>query len=76
MTIHARPYATTPPTITEVSTVRTAADALGHADSTTTLRHYLTRNRAGARIAAILESAMNTPADGDTPADGEKSSDE
>ncbi len=62
--------------VAEGSDVRTAADALGHADSTTTLRHYLTRNRAGARIAAILESAMNTPADGDTPADGEKSSDE
>lgn len=44
--------------VAEGADVRTAADALGHADATTTLRHYLTRNRAGSRIADILESAM------------------
>lgn len=57
--------------VAEGADVRTAADALGHADSTTTLRHYLTRNRAGSRIADILERAMTaTPEPETEPDDG------
>ncbi|MBN7484533.1 site-specific integrase [Mycobacteroides abscessus subsp. abscessus] len=56
--------------VADATDVRTAADALGHADTTTTMRHYLMRNRASARVADILEQAMNGARD------GEKSSDE
>lgn len=40
------------------SDVREAADALGHADTATTLRHYLQRNRARPRVADIIERAV------------------